>query len=345
MQLTRRESTLGCKPRISRGASNAVTNFIRMSDATPPRPQTSACVATDWLSACHAVCRPHVVTMTKPARSSGVVRLPEFMVSRGSASRLNWRASTGYGSNFLVDVTSREWGSPVGKRAIRHREAMLAPLKTLSGKRVNSFRPRFTANNRSRPLHKQAALEAQALACPFGRPLSNEAVRCVTLVGLDPRATSLVGLLCTCVRRSPSRLQFSSGVGVAICIPEEGGAGCTASLSAFASEDAPYDTSAAITGGSWPKLPTPLSGVRAATSVPDESGEGRMGSLAALAPRDVSFETLAVVCVEARSERSSLSTSPVAVCAHGRRSRERRGMIAIPRPTRSVGRSDSPDPQ
>ena len=36
MQLTRRESTLGCKPRISRAASNAVTNFMRMSDATPP---------------------------------------------------------------------------------------------------------------------------------------------------------------------------------------------------------------------------------------------------------------------------------------------------------------------
>ena len=102
------------------------------------------------------------------------------------------------------------------RRAIRHREAMLAPLKTLSGKRVNSFRPRFTANNRSLPLHKQAALEAQALACPFGRPLSNEAVRCVPLVGLDARATSLVGLLRGCVRRSPSRLPFSSGVGVAI---------------------------------------------------------------------------------------------------------------------------------
>src|SRR6202020_2311974 len=113
---------------------------------------------------------------------------------------------------------------------------MLAPLKILSGKRVNSFRPRFTANNRSRPLHKRAALEAQALACSFGRPLSNEAVRCVPLVGLDARATSLVGLLRSCAGRSPSRFQFSSGVGVAICTPEEGGAGCTASLSAFASE-------------------------------------------------------------------------------------------------------------
>jgi hypothetical protein len=126
------------------------------------------------------------------------------------------------------------------KRAIRHREAMLAPLKTLSGKRTNSFRPRFTANNRSRPLHMQAAREAQALACPFGRPLSNEAVRCVPLVGLDARTTSLVGLMRRCVRRSPSRLRFSSGIGVAIGVPDEGGAGCTASLSAFASEDAPY---------------------------------------------------------------------------------------------------------
>jgi hypothetical protein len=202
------------------------------------------------------------------------------------------------------------------KHAIRHREAMFAPLKTLSGKRVNSFRPRFTANNRSRPLHKQAAREAQALACPFGRPLSNEAVRCVPLFGLDARTTSLVGLLRGCVRRYPSRLPFSSGVRVAICIPEEGGAGSGASLSAFASEHAPYDTSAAVTGISWPKLPTLLSGVRAATSVPDESGAGRTGSLAALAaPRDVSFETLPVACAEACSERSSLSTSPVAVCA------------------------------
>ena len=67
----------------------------------------------------------------------------------------------------------------------------MALLKTLSGKRANSFRPRLTANNRSRPLHKQAAREAQALACTFGRPLSNEAVRCVPLVGLDARATSL----------------------------------------------------------------------------------------------------------------------------------------------------------
>jgi hypothetical protein len=113
----------------------------------------------------------------------------------------------------------------------------------------------------------------------------------------------------------PVTLAVFVGRRVAICIPEEGGAGCGASLSAFASEDAPYDPSTAVTGVSWPKLPTPLSGVRAATSVPDESGEGRTGSLAALVPRDVSFETLAVVCAEACSERSSLSTSPVAVCA------------------------------
>jgi hypothetical protein len=86
-----------------------------------------------------------------------------------------------------------------------------------------AFRPRFTANNRSRPLHKQAALEAQMLACPFGRPLSNDAVRCVRLVGLDARATSLVGLMRRCVRRSPSRLRFSSGIGVAICIPRKAG--------------------------------------------------------------------------------------------------------------------------
>ena len=79
---------------------------------------------------------------------------------------------------------------------------MWVPLKNLSGKRVNRFRPRFTANNRSRPLHKQAALETQALACPFARPLSNEAVRCIPLVGLDARATSLVGLLRSCLRRS-----------------------------------------------------------------------------------------------------------------------------------------------
>src|SRR3984957_7766746 len=136
------------------------------------------------------------------------------------------------------------------KSAIRHREAMLGPLKTLSGKRTNSFRPRFTANNRSRPLHMQAAREAQAVACPFGRPLSNEAVRGVPLVGLDARTTSLVRLLRGCIRRYRSRLPFSSGVGVAICIPEEGGAGCRASLPAFASEE---DTSAVVTGVSWPK--------------------------------------------------------------------------------------------
>jgi hypothetical protein len=170
---------------------------------------------------------------------------------------------------------------------------MLTPLKILSGKRVNSFRPRFTANNRSRPLHKQVALEAQALACPFGGPFSIDAVRCVPLVGLDARVTSLVGLLCSCVRRSPSRLEFSSGVGVAICIPKEGGAGCRASLSAFASMDAPSDTSGTVTGVSWPKLSTPLSGVTAATSVPDESGAGRTGSLVALVPGDASFEILA----------------------------------------------------
>jgi hypothetical protein len=85
---------------------------------------------------------------------------------------------------------------------------MLAPLKTLSGKRANSFRPRFTANNRSRPLHKQAVREAQALACTFGRPLSNEAVRCVPHVGLDARATSLVGLMRLCVRRSHQACGF-----------------------------------------------------------------------------------------------------------------------------------------
>ena len=41
--LTRRQNALGCKPRISRAVSRAVTNFMRMSDATPPGPQTSAC--------------------------------------------------------------------------------------------------------------------------------------------------------------------------------------------------------------------------------------------------------------------------------------------------------------
>ena len=86
------------------------------------------------------------------------------------------------------------------KRAIRHREAILAPLKTLSGKRANSFRPRFTANNRSRPLQKQAA---QALVCPFGRALSDEAVRCVPVVASEARATSLVGLMRSCSRPSP----------------------------------------------------------------------------------------------------------------------------------------------
>ena len=120
-------------------------------------------------------------------------------------ARVNWIRL-----ELLVGVTSGN-GSAARKRAIRHREAILAPLKTLSGKRANSFRPRFTANNRSRPLHKQAAREAQALACPFGRPLSNEAVRCVPLVGLDARATSLVGLMRSCVRRSPSRLRVFVG--------------------------------------------------------------------------------------------------------------------------------------
>jgi hypothetical protein len=139
---------------------------------------------------------------------------------------------------LLVDVTSGN-GSAARKRAMPHREAILAPLNTSSGKRVNSFRPRFMANNGSRPLHKQAALEAQALACPFGRPLSNEAVRCVPLVGLDARPTSCGGLMRSCVRLSPSRLRFSPAVGVAICIPEDGRSGCTASLPAFAPEDAP----------------------------------------------------------------------------------------------------------
>jgi hypothetical protein len=45
MQLTRRESALSCKQRISRAASNAVTNFIRMSDATPRGAQTSVCTS------------------------------------------------------------------------------------------------------------------------------------------------------------------------------------------------------------------------------------------------------------------------------------------------------------
>src|SRR3984957_13034461 len=40
---SRRQNALGCKPRISRAVSRAVTNFMRMSDATPPGPQTSAC--------------------------------------------------------------------------------------------------------------------------------------------------------------------------------------------------------------------------------------------------------------------------------------------------------------
>ena len=99
------------------------------------------------------------------------------------------------------------------------------PLKTLSGKRANIFLPRFVANNRSRPLHKQAASDAQPLARPFGRALSNEAVRRVPLVGLAARATSLVWLLRNCVRRSLLRLLISSGVGIAICVPAEGGAG------------------------------------------------------------------------------------------------------------------------
>jgi hypothetical protein len=98
---------------------------------------------------------------------------------------------------------------------------MLAPLKTLSGKRVNSFRPRFTANNRSRPLHKQAALEAQMLACHFGRPLSNEAVRCVPLVGLDARATSLVALAVFVGRRGRDlhpRGRWGGLRGLALCL-------------------------------------------------------------------------------------------------------------------------------
>ena len=158
-----------------------------------------------------------------------LVPLPSSVeVRSGGSNRSGWRENQPSAfldqieRELLVDVTSGN-GSAARKRAMRHREAILAPLKTLSGKRVNSFRPRFTANNRSRPLHKQAALEAQALACPFGRPLSNEAVRCVPLVGLDARATSLVGLMRSCARRSPSRLQFSSGVGVAICTRRKAG--------------------------------------------------------------------------------------------------------------------------
>jgi len=60
------------------------SSLAERSDATLPRHQTSACAATDWLSACHSF----------------------------------------------------------GQRVIRHREAMLEPLQTLSGNRVNSFRPR-----------------------------------------------------------------------------------------------------------------------------------------------------------------------------------------------------------
>jgi hypothetical protein len=184
-------------------------------------------------------------------------------------------------------------------------------VKPLSGKRANGFRPRFTAKVRSRPVQKQAAPEAQPLACRLGRAVSNEGVPGVPLVVLDARAASLAGLMRQCVRRSPTSLRFSSGRGVAICVAEEGGAGCTASLSAFA-EDASSGATAFV---SWSKLPTSLSGIRDATSVPDESVAGRTISLAALAPGGVSFETLAVAFAEACSETSSLATSSVAVCA------------------------------
>ena len=48
----------------------------------------------------------------------------------------------------------------------------------------------------------------------------------------------------------------------------------------------------ALTGVSWPKLPTPLSWVGAATSVPDEQGGGESRDRSQLWAEDVSFETL-----------------------------------------------------
>ena len=130
MQLTRGENAPGCQPRISRATSNAVTNFIRMSDATPPRPQTSACIATDWLSACHAICRPRVVTMQSQRDREASSGYPNLWYPAGSASRLNCRASTGYGSNFLVDVT----GSQTRHTSSRGNVGAAEDLKRKKGK-------------------------------------------------------------------------------------------------------------------------------------------------------------------------------------------------------------------
>ncbi len=62
--------------------------------------------------------------------------------------------------------------------------------------------------------------------------------------GAKPAASSLVGLLRNRSRRSPSRLQFSLGVRAATCTPGEGRAEPMTSLTAFASVDAPFETSA-----------------------------------------------------------------------------------------------------
>jgi hypothetical protein len=58
-QASKRTMCLSCKQRISRAAS--VTNFIRMSDATPRGLKHRSALATDWLSARHAICKPRVV--------------------------------------------------------------------------------------------------------------------------------------------------------------------------------------------------------------------------------------------------------------------------------------------
>jgi hypothetical protein len=44
--LTRRQNALGCKPRILRARLSRGDHFMRMSDATPPGPQTSATCST-----------------------------------------------------------------------------------------------------------------------------------------------------------------------------------------------------------------------------------------------------------------------------------------------------------
>ncbi len=168
-------------------------------------------------------------------------------------------------------------GSAARKRAIRRREAILAPLNTLSGKRVNSFRPRFTANDRSRPIHRQAALKGAGAGMPLRPTLEQRGgpVRLARRLRCSGHIARRATAQLRQTRRSPSRLKFSSGVGVRCVSPRKAGLVVGPRSPAFAFEDAPYDTSTAVTGVSWPKLPTPDLGVRAATSVPDQSGAGR----------------------------------------------------------------------